>query len=130
MLATLKPSSVLQVTVQVEDVNEAPQFPSTEYEASVFSIAPYKTSIITVKVKRRSLSVTQLLNDLKIRATVVLKHAVLTRDVCSRLQTQTWVTSCSTVWQQRLRILTWTPPQVWSMWCQYWDCLEVQSRSR
>ncbi len=39
-----------QVIVHVEDVNESPQFPHEIYEASVFSIAPYKTSITQVKV--------------------------------------------------------------------------------
>ncbi|XP_059189827.1 protocadherin Fat 4 [Centropristis striata] len=42
-------SAVTMVRVQVEDVNEAPQFLSEDYKASVFSIAPYKTSVISVK---------------------------------------------------------------------------------
>nr|XP_020480866.1 cadherin-related family member 1-like [Monopterus albus] len=37
------------VTVQVDNVNEAPQFSSDLYTASIFSIAPYKTSVISVK---------------------------------------------------------------------------------
>ncbi|XP_026158869.1 protocadherin Fat 4 [Mastacembelus armatus] len=42
-------SAVTMVRVQVEDVNEAPQFPSEPYKASVFSIAPYKTPVVHVK---------------------------------------------------------------------------------
>lgn len=42
--------SLSQVRVQVEDVNEPPQFPSEVLKASVFSIAPYKTPVIRVKV--------------------------------------------------------------------------------
>ncbi|XP_029297871.1 cadherin EGF LAG seven-pass G-type receptor 2-like [Cottoperca gobio] len=37
------------VRVQVEDVNEAPQFPSEGYKASVFSISPYKTPVVQVQ---------------------------------------------------------------------------------
>lgn len=40
-----------QVRVQVEDVNESPQFSSEVYKASIFSIAPYKTPVAHVKVK-------------------------------------------------------------------------------
>uniref|UniRef100_A0A087XD96 Cadherin domain-containing protein n=1 Tax=Poecilia formosa TaxID=48698 RepID=A0A087XD96_POEFO len=40
---------VSQVRIQVEDVNEPPAFSSDDYEASVFSIAPYKTPVIQVK---------------------------------------------------------------------------------
>ncbi|XP_022623410.1 cadherin-23-like isoform X2 [Seriola dumerili] len=36
------------VRVQVEDVNESPQFHPEVYKASVFSIAPYKTSVTRV----------------------------------------------------------------------------------
>ncbi|XP_039671449.1 protocadherin Fat 4 [Perca fluviatilis] len=42
-------SATAMVRVQVEDVSESPQFPSQLYKASVFSIAPYKTSVIHVK---------------------------------------------------------------------------------
>nr|XP_046231679.1 protein dachsous isoform X5 [Scatophagus argus] len=42
-------SAVAVVTVQVEDVNEPPQFPSSQYEASVLSIAPYKTRVIELQ---------------------------------------------------------------------------------
>ncbi|KAL7403573.1 hypothetical protein ABVT39_002455 [Epinephelus coioides] len=42
-------TAVAVVRVQVEDVNEPPQFPSEVYRASVFSIAPYKTPVIYVK---------------------------------------------------------------------------------
>ncbi|XP_020495271.2 protocadherin Fat 4 [Labrus bergylta] len=42
-------SAIALVRVQVEDVNESPEFPSEDYKASVFSIAPYKTPVITVK---------------------------------------------------------------------------------
>ncbi|XP_074485330.1 protocadherin Fat 4 isoform X2 [Sebastes fasciatus] len=42
-------SAVAMVRVQVEDVNESPQFPSEVYKASVFSIAPYKTPVLHVK---------------------------------------------------------------------------------
>ncbi|TNN60450.1 Cadherin-23 [Liparis tanakae] len=38
-----------QVRVQVEDVNEAPRFPPEDYEASVLSIAPFKTPVVQVK---------------------------------------------------------------------------------
>ncbi|KAM7419871.1 hypothetical protein PAMA_016804 [Pampus argenteus] len=41
-------SATAVVRVQVEDVNEAPQFTSEVYKASVFSIAPYKTPVIHV----------------------------------------------------------------------------------
>lgn len=40
----------MQVTVRVEDVNEPPQFPDAPYKASVLSIAPYRTPVITVRV--------------------------------------------------------------------------------
>ncbi|XP_014894869.1 protein dachsous-like [Poecilia latipinna] len=42
-------SAVVMVRIQVEDVNEPPAFSSDDYEASVFSIAPYKTPVIQVK---------------------------------------------------------------------------------
>ncbi|XP_024145645.1 protocadherin Fat 4 isoform X2 [Oryzias melastigma] len=42
-------SAMTTVRVQVEDVNEPPQFPDDVYEASVFNIAPYKTPVIQVK---------------------------------------------------------------------------------
>lgn len=47
-------SSVSQVRVQVEDLNESPQFLTEGYKASVFSIAPYKTSVVHVKVNTPS----------------------------------------------------------------------------
>ncbi|XP_041840144.1 protocadherin Fat 4 [Melanotaenia boesemani] len=44
------PSSALaMVRVQVEDVNEPPQFPPEVHKATVFSIAPYKTPVIYIK---------------------------------------------------------------------------------
>ncbi|XP_032418046.1 protocadherin Fat 4-like [Xiphophorus hellerii] len=42
-------SAVALVRIQVEDVNEPPEFSSDNYEGSVFSIAPYKTPVIQVK---------------------------------------------------------------------------------
>ncbi|XP_041642272.1 protocadherin Fat 4 [Cheilinus undulatus] len=42
-------TAITLVRVQVEDVNEAPEFDSEVHEASVFSIAPYKTPVVTVK---------------------------------------------------------------------------------
>ncbi|XP_070771479.1 protocadherin Fat 4 [Enoplosus armatus] len=42
-------SATAMVRVQVDDVNEPPEFPSEAYKAAVFSIAPYKTSVIHVK---------------------------------------------------------------------------------
>ncbi|XP_014894863.1 protocadherin beta-1-like [Poecilia latipinna] len=42
-------SAVAMVRIQVEDVNEPPAFSSDDYEASVFSIAPYKIPVIQVK---------------------------------------------------------------------------------
>ncbi|XP_068583517.1 protocadherin Fat 4 [Cebidichthys violaceus] len=42
-------SAIAVVRVQVEDVNESPQFPFEVYKASVFSIAPYKTSVADAK---------------------------------------------------------------------------------
>ncbi|XP_067355538.1 protocadherin Fat 4 isoform X4 [Channa argus] len=42
-------SATAVVKVQVEDVNESPQFASEVYRASVFSIAPYKTPVVYVK---------------------------------------------------------------------------------
>ncbi|XP_078146234.1 cadherin-23-like [Centroberyx gerrardi] len=42
-------SAIALVRVQVEDVNEAPQFPSETYEATIFSIAPYKSPVVQVK---------------------------------------------------------------------------------
>ncbi|XP_032418047.1 cadherin EGF LAG seven-pass G-type receptor 2-like [Xiphophorus hellerii] len=42
-------SAVALVRIQVEDVNEPPEFSSDDYKASVFSIAPYKTPVIQVK---------------------------------------------------------------------------------
>ncbi|XP_051241018.1 protein dachsous-like [Dicentrarchus labrax] len=42
-------SAVAMVRVQVEDVNESPEFQSEVYKASIFSIAPYKTPVIHVK---------------------------------------------------------------------------------
>lgn len=45
---------VLQVSVQVEDVSEPPQFPHPQYKASVLSIAPYRTPVITVRVNSSS----------------------------------------------------------------------------
>lgn len=44
------PPPPTQVRVQVEDVNESPQFPSEVYKASIFSIAPYKSPVVYVKV--------------------------------------------------------------------------------
>ncbi|MEQ2278203.1 hypothetical protein XENORESO_014101 [Xenotaenia resolanae] len=40
---------ILDVRIQVEDVNESPEFSSKDYEASVFMIAAYKTPVIQVK---------------------------------------------------------------------------------
>ncbi|KAM4594440.1 protocadherin Fat 4 [Fundulus diaphanus] len=46
----IPPTSALAlVRIQVEDVNESPMFSSEDYEALVFSIAPYKTPVIQVK---------------------------------------------------------------------------------
>ncbi|CAN9493182.1 unnamed protein product [Ophioblennius macclurei] len=42
-------SAVTLVRVQVENVNEPPEFPDESYKASVFSITPYKTPVIQVK---------------------------------------------------------------------------------
>ncbi|XP_051241011.1 protein dachsous isoform X1 [Dicentrarchus labrax] len=42
-------SAVAMVRVQVEDVNESPEFQSEVYKASIFSIAPYKAPVIHVK---------------------------------------------------------------------------------
>ncbi|XP_034543326.1 cadherin-23-like [Notolabrus celidotus] len=42
-------SATALVRVQIEDVNEPPEFSPEDYEAMVFSIAPYKTPVITVK---------------------------------------------------------------------------------
>ncbi|XP_029987441.1 protein dachsous [Sphaeramia orbicularis] len=42
-------SAIAVVRVQVEDVNEAPHFPSDLYKASIFSIVPYKTPIMHLK---------------------------------------------------------------------------------
>ncbi|XP_027874626.1 protocadherin Fat 2-like [Xiphophorus couchianus] len=42
-------SAVALVRIQVEDVNEPPEFSSDNYEASVVSIAEYKTPVIQVK---------------------------------------------------------------------------------
>ncbi|XP_027874627.1 protocadherin-like wing polarity protein stan [Xiphophorus couchianus] len=41
-------SAVALVRIQVEDVNEPPEFSLDDYKASVFSIAPYKTPVIQV----------------------------------------------------------------------------------
>ena len=49
------------MTVQVEDVNEPPQFSKPLYEASIVSIAVYKTPVVTVKVKTRPAAVGWLL---------------------------------------------------------------------
>lgn len=46
----------LQVTVQVEDVNEPPFFPFTQYNASVVNVAAYKSTVIAVKVTIRETS--------------------------------------------------------------------------
>lgn len=45
-----EPFPVLQVTVEVEDVNEPPRFPHSLYQASVLSVAPYRAPVITVRV--------------------------------------------------------------------------------
>ncbi|XP_034044704.1 protocadherin Fat 4-like isoform X2 [Thalassophryne amazonica] len=42
-------SAVATVKVQVEDMNEAPQFIPDSYTASIFSIAPYKTPVVQVQ---------------------------------------------------------------------------------
>ncbi|CAG5946960.1 unnamed protein product [Menidia menidia] len=42
-------SAIATVRVHVENVNESPLFPDELYEASVYSIAPYKTPVIQVK---------------------------------------------------------------------------------
>lgn len=42
-------TAMATVRVQVEDVNESPYFPPEGYKASVLSIAPYKTPVVTVK---------------------------------------------------------------------------------
>lgn len=55
LISILTYFSPTQVTVQVEDVNETPQFPPETYKASVFSIAPYRTPVIQVKVNTPSL---------------------------------------------------------------------------
>nr|XP_008302668.1 PREDICTED: protocadherin Fat 4-like [Stegastes partitus] len=42
-------TAMATVKVQVEDVNESPQFLAEDYKGSVFSIASYRTSVVTVK---------------------------------------------------------------------------------
>ncbi|XP_044201151.1 protocadherin Fat 4-like [Thunnus albacares] len=42
-------TAIAMVRIQVEDVNEAPQFSSEVYNASIFSIAPYKTPVVQLK---------------------------------------------------------------------------------
>uniref|UniRef100_A0A4W5QPM1 Cadherin domain-containing protein n=1 Tax=Hucho hucho TaxID=62062 RepID=A0A4W5QPM1_9TELE len=42
-------SAVAMVRVQVEDVNEAPEFKEETYEAKIFSIAPYKYPVVQVQ---------------------------------------------------------------------------------
>ncbi|XP_029115136.1 protocadherin gamma-A4-like [Scleropages formosus] len=42
-------TAIAMVTVQVEDVNEAPVFNKTSYSAKIFSIAPYKHPVVQVK---------------------------------------------------------------------------------
>lgn len=49
-LRTCSLSLRLQVTVQVTDVNEPPSFAFAQYNASVVSIAAYKSTVIVVKV--------------------------------------------------------------------------------
>ena len=50
-----------QVTVQVENVNEPPQFSKPLYQASIVSIAVYKTPVVTVKVKTHPATINLLL---------------------------------------------------------------------
>uniref|UniRef100_A0A4W5MPG5 Cadherin domain-containing protein n=2 Tax=Hucho hucho TaxID=62062 RepID=A0A4W5MPG5_9TELE len=42
-------SAVAMVSVQVEDVNEAPEFKEETYKAKIFSIAPYKYPVVQVQ---------------------------------------------------------------------------------
>ncbi|KAG5855650.1 hypothetical protein ANANG_G00051360 [Anguilla anguilla] len=42
-------TAVTMVSVQVEDVNEAPEFTSSSYSAKIFSIVPYKYPIVQVE---------------------------------------------------------------------------------
>ncbi|KAG5855649.1 hypothetical protein ANANG_G00051350 [Anguilla anguilla] len=42
-------TAVAMVSIQVEDVNEAPEFTSSSYSAKIVSIAPYKYPIVQVK---------------------------------------------------------------------------------
>ncbi|XP_035262905.1 cadherin EGF LAG seven-pass G-type receptor 1-like [Anguilla anguilla] len=42
-------TAVAMVSIQVEDVNEAPEFTSSSYSAEIVSIAPYKYPVVQVK---------------------------------------------------------------------------------
>lgn len=41
---------LIKVVIQVEDVNEAPTFEREMYTAEIFSMAPFRYPVVTVKV--------------------------------------------------------------------------------